>query len=60
MILEQSNNNATSANFIHFHSNGFKIEGTGANINTNGSKYIFMAWAHTTIGVGNGIPPTAL
>ena len=60
MILEQSNNNATSGHVIHFQSNGFKIKGTGANINTNGSKYIFMAWAHTTIGVGNGIPPTAL
>ena len=60
MILEQSNNNATSGHVIHFQSNGFKIKGTGANINTNGSKYIFMAWADTVIGVGNGIPPTAV
>lgn len=60
MILEQSNNNGTSGNLIHFQSNGFKIKGTGANINTNGSKYIFMAWADTVIGVGNGIPPTAV
>ena len=60
MILEQSNNNANSANLIHFQSNGFKIKGTGANINTNGSKYIFMAWADTVIGGGAGLPPTAV
>ena len=60
MILEQSNNNATSGHVIHFQSNGFKIKGTGANINTNGSKYIFMAWAHTVIGGGAGLPPTAV
>ena len=58
--LDQSSGNSTSGMQVKFYSNGFKVTGTGANINTNGSKYIFMAWAHTTIGVGNGIPPTAL
>ena len=60
MNLEQSNNNSTSGNLIHFHSNGFKIEGTGSYINTDGSKYFFMAWADTTIGGSAGIPPTAV
>tara|TARA_E500000075_G_C6845555_1_gene247351 strand:- start:43 stop:729 length:687 start_codon:yes stop_codon:yes gene_type:complete len=58
--LEQTNDSASTANRVNFYSNGFKIESSGANVNTDGSKYIFMAWADETIGGPAAIPPTAI
>ncbi len=55
-----SNDNNTSSNRVHFHSNGFKIEASGANVNTDGSKYFFMAWADEVIGGSAGFAPTAV
>ena len=58
--LDQSSGNSTSGMQVKFYSNGFKISGTSANINTDGSKYFFMAWADTVIGGPGGTPPTAV
>ena len=58
--LDQNSDQSSSDVNVFFHSNGFKIASTGANVNTDGSKYFFMAWADSVIGGGSGFPPTAV
>ena len=40
-------------------SNGFKIKGTHANINTNGGNYIWMCWAKKPVVGSDGTPGVA-
>ena len=57
---DQASDRSSTQERIEFYSNGFKIASSGTNINNDGTKYIFMAWAHTTIGGPAGTPPTAV
>jgi hypothetical protein len=40
-------------------SNGYKIRGTGSNVGTSGSTYIYMAFAENPFVTSTGIPATA-
>ena len=52
---EQSN----SAYAMDFLSNGFKLRGTDAEINTSGNTYIYMAFAENPFVTSTGVPATA-
>ena len=52
--------NAESAGYdLDIVSNGFKILNTGGTFNTNGSNYIYMAFAENPFVTSKGIPTTA-
>jgi hypothetical protein len=47
------------AYFLDFLSNGFKLRGTGADINASGGTYIYMAFAENPFVTSTSIPTTA-
>ena len=47
------------AYFLDFLSNGFKLRGTGADINASGGTYIYMAFAENPFVSSTSIPTTA-
>jgi hypothetical protein len=49
----------TSTNEIDFLSNGFKCRGDDGEINGNGSKHIYMAFAESPFVTSTGVPATA-
>ena len=55
-----SNAEATSSNYnVDFKATGFKIKTTNGAFNTNGSEYIFMAFAAEPLVGSNNVPSTA-
>ena len=49
----------TSANYVDFLSNGFKVRATGHTTNESGGSYIYMAFAENPFVTSTGIPTTA-
>ena len=59
LLYADSNEAAGSAEVVDLLSNGFKMRSTGAGNNSNGQKYIYMAFAAEPFVASNGDPATA-
>ena len=53
---EDSNNSTVNIDFL---SNGFKVRGSSSAINTDGSQYLYLAFASSPFVTSDGVPTTA-
>jgi len=59
LTVNTSDAEGTGTDRFDFFSNGFKLRNTGANFNTSGGTYIYMAFAENPLVGTNNIPATA-
>ena len=58
MVMNEDEADVTNS-YIDIYSNGFKPTTTDGGLNTDGSVYVYMAWAEMPFVNSNGVPATA-
>ena len=58
-LFADVNGAETTADYLDFLSNGFKIRKTGSDVNSSGETYIYMAFAEQPFVNSNGVPNNA-
>jgi hypothetical protein len=58
-LFPSSNDAENTSDFIDIVSNGFKLRDSNANLNNDGSKFLYWAWAAAPLVGSNNVPCTA-